>query len=136
MRKEYGFTLLEMMITVAIIGILAGIAAPIYRNYIERSYTTEGLTALSAYQLQMEQYYQDNGNYGGAGCGTNMPNTKHFNYNCTLSPQGYLITATANGGDNLTGYIYTVDNANNQSTVAFPKAQVPANCWLTRASGC
>ena len=55
-RKEQGFTLIELMIVVAIIGILAAIALPAYQNFIARSQVSEGLVAASAARTTISEF--------------------------------------------------------------------------------
>jgi type IV pilus assembly protein PilA len=55
MRNERGFTLIELMIVVAIIGILAAIAIPAYQNYTIRAKVTEGLSLASAAKIGVEE---------------------------------------------------------------------------------
>ncbi len=134
--KQAGMSLMELMVALSIAAILAAIAIPSYQNYVLRSYTTEAFNGLSSYHLQLQQFFQDNGNYGGGGCGVATPATRHFNYACALAGQGFTITATSNGVDNMNGYTFTINDANTQTTTAYPNGTVPANCWLTRAGGC
>ena len=58
MKKTQGFTLIELMIVVAIIGILAAIAIPAYQDYIKRSKVTELATSASACKVSVTEYYQ------------------------------------------------------------------------------
>ncbi len=60
---QKGFTLIELMIVIAIIGILAAIAIPAYQNYTIRAQVTEGLSLASGLKTDIEQYYSDSGNW-------------------------------------------------------------------------
>lgn len=57
MRLSQGFTLMELMITVAILAILAGIAIPMYSGYVQSGYQTECKNEVSAIKLAEEEYY-------------------------------------------------------------------------------
>jgi type IV pilus assembly protein PilA len=58
---EKGFTLIELMIVVAIIGILAAIAIPAYQNYTIRSQVTEGLSLADGWKTGISEFYAQNG---------------------------------------------------------------------------
>ena len=61
MRKQQGFTLIELMIVVAIIGILAAIAIPAYQDYTIRAQVSEGLNLAAGAKAAVTEYYQDQG---------------------------------------------------------------------------
>ncbi len=61
MKKQQGFTLLELMIVVAIIGILAAIAIPAYQDYTIRAQVSEGLNLSGGAKAAVTEYYQDRG---------------------------------------------------------------------------
>ena len=61
MKKQQGFTLIELMIVVAIIGILAAIAIPAYQDYTIRAQVSEGLNLAGGAKAAVTEYYQDRG---------------------------------------------------------------------------
>jgi type IV pilus assembly protein PilA len=65
MKKQQGFTLIELMIVVAIIGILAAIAIPAYQDYTIRAQVSEGLSLTGAAKAAVAEYYQDAGVWPG-----------------------------------------------------------------------
>lgn len=136
--REAGFTLIELMIAVAIVSILAAVAYPQYTSYVTRSRLAEATGTLSVARVRMEQYYQDNRNYGATACGVAAPTGDYFTYTCawgsTSSNQSYVLTATGKSSAGMAGYTFTVNQDNLQRTTAFTgAASVPVNCWLRRA---
>jgi type IV pilus assembly protein PilE len=137
MHRPHGFTLPEVLIVITILGLLAGIALPTYRGYIQRSTLTEAFDTLSAFRLRMDRAFNDNGNYGTAACAVNTPaTTANFSFACTLTNagQGYLLTATGSG--RMADYAFTVDDNGVRTTTKFAGTTGTANCWLTKAGAC
>jgi type IV pilus assembly protein PilE len=139
MRKvsSSGFTLIEVMVTVAILGILASIALPSYNAYVQRSKVPAALDGLQSYFARMEQRYQDTGNYAnGTACAMAVPTVNHFTVSCTLEASGQAFTATATGSGTMSGYTFTINHQGVRRTTAHPKGAPTANCWSTRGSTC
>ena len=147
-HRSQGFTLIEVMIVVAIIAILAAVAVPSYRDYIRRGQQAEAFNALASFRAKMEQYYQDNRKYGtGSTCASDstasswngFTATDRFSYACTITDttaqQAYSITATGSSGA-VNGDAYSIDQNGNRTTTHFKGASVSANCWLTKGSTC
>lgn len=142
-RQAAGFTLIEMMVVVAIIAILAAIAVPIYSTYITRSKLTDAQNNLSAVRVSMEQFYQDNRQYASTAspalCGVAMPaSSPYFSYSCALNAvPGYVITATGIPDTATANFAFTIDQNNDRGTTkANGWYTTPANCWVTSKGVC
>ena len=140
MQRPRGFTLIELMIAIAIVAILAAVAIPSYSEYIRRGRITEAVSALSGMRVKMEQFFQDNRTYIGAcAVGTVAPkpvDTSNFVYTCpTLTATAYTITATGQGG--LAGYSYSINESNVRSTVMTSPSTWPSTptCWVLKKDG-
>jgi type IV pilus assembly protein PilE len=144
-RTPRGFTLLELMIVLAIIGILAAIAIPFYNNYITRSKITEAVGALSDLRVRMEQYYQDNrfynadGSVGDTTCGNvTQAATTNFTFACVSANSGQSYVWTATGRSSMAGFTYTVNQVNARTTTIAapaPWSAVTQNCWILNEGG-
>lgn len=140
MKLQSGFTLIELMITLAIIGILASVALPAYQDYVIRGNLIEGTSALSDARIKMEQYFQDNRTYAGADLvvGPCPAATKNFSYTCSnLTAGTYTITAT--GLNSVSDFTFTIDQGNTKTTTEIKSdwGTAPMNCWVTKkGDGC
>jgi type IV pilus assembly protein PilE len=152
MQRYSGFTLIEMLITMAVIAILAAIALPSYTSYIMRSKITEATSNLLAMRTKLEQYYQDNRSYVGACApGTVAPlptfppdppgKLKYFTISCpTLTdgpPVAYIVRAAGITGTDLDGLTLEIDQANVRRTTAVPSGWTlpTTNCWTSKKGG-
>jgi len=135
-RAGAGFTLIELMVTVAIIAILAGVALPAYNNYVTRGRVPQATNNLSSMRVKLEQYYQDNRTYVGAcadGTIAPLPDADDFAYTCpTLSATAYTVQAAGQGS--MSDFTYTIDQDNNKATTELPTdwGSAPATCWIVK----
>lgn len=146
-RQQAGFSLMELMIAVAIIGVLLGIALPSYKDYVRRGAIPEATGAMSDYRIKMEQYYQDHRNYGTAECAdVDAPawsdfapaSARYFTYACKVTDKGqdFEIVATGKTKTPVDGHVYAV-SANGMATRVFKGADVTGrNCWLSSGDEC
>jgi len=89
-KMQKGFTLIELMIVVAIIGILAAIAIPAYQNYTIRAQVTEGLSLGDGWKTAIAEYY--------ANVGTMPPTTAALNGGAVASTGKYVTAVVVNKG--------------------------------------
>ncbi len=136
-RTQRGFTLIELMVVVAIVAILAAIAMPAYGWYLQRSRVPAALDGLSASYTRMEQRFQDTGSYAdGTACGITLPTVPNFTLSCTQSNSGQSFLLTATGAGPVDGYIYTIDQQGLRRTTAHPKGTPTADCWSSKGGIC
>ncbi len=140
MKRICGFSLIELLVAVAIVAILASIAIPGYRDYVTRGKLAEAYTNLASQRVKMEQFYQDTRTYNNA-CQPNTvapkpTDTVNFQYTCAIADQTYTITATGQASGGLNGFRFTVDQSNNRATPAVPSGWTSsANCWIKNKDG-
>ncbi len=140
-----GFTLIEVMVTVAIIAILASVALPAYTDYIMRGRVADATRALSARRAAMEQYFQDQRSYAAPAAGSNVvyPCANpvvvaggSFTIRCDVGdpPTATTYTITAMGQGPAADFGHSIDQNDTQLTIQLPKewGTPPATGWVLR----
>jgi len=148
MRKQQGFTLVEVLIVVSIVAILAAIAVPSYQNSVTKGRRTDAMAALQGLAQAMERHYMTTGAYTAAAASqadTGAPaifSTKspidgsQTFYNLTISaatPTTYTLTADPTNGQEGDGNITLTETGarawdkNNDTTYH----ATTENCWET-----
>lgn len=132
---QRGFTLVELMVVVAIIAILSSIAIPSYQDYVRRSRAANALGELSSWGARMEQSYYDNRNYGAGACSIAAPTVDKYAMACALTNDGQGFTLTATAQINNEG-VYSLSEGNQRGTSVFKGGSVTKTCWLVRGDEC
>ena len=124
--RQSGFTLVELIVVVAIVAILAAFAYPAFQDQIMKSRRSTALAALSDAASRQEQFFLDNKTYATTRGAINMPATT----------EGGYYTLNVNAPTPLTGYSLSAAPQGTQAsdscgTLTLTSAGVksPANCW-------
>lgn len=141
LRRAHGFTLIEVMITVAIVAILAAVALPSYRDYILRGQLANASNGLATVRAQMERHFQDNRTYATAGsfitpCASTDTAPRTFGtfvISCSGTPSGAEFILQAVGSDATDGFTFTINQRDVRATTAAPSGwNTCTNKWLLK----
>ena len=138
-QRARGFTLIEVLVVVAIVGILAAIALPSYADYVRRSKIIEATRGLSDFRTRMEQFFLDNRTYAG-GCAVAKPivqaNVRTFTFTCpTETVTTYVFTETGVAAEGMNNFLCNVDHTKGQATTNTHWGKTSGVCWVTRKDG-
>jgi type IV pilus assembly protein PilE len=135
------FSLVELMVVLAIVAVLAGIAWPSYASYVQRGRILEAVARLSEARARMAQYFLDQRSYVDAtgACGVAPPAPAAgdaFALTCAGTSATYTYTAAGTTGGSMAAFAYSIDETGLRSTPSLPPAWVKhADCWTIRADG-
>ena len=129
-RQMAGFTLIELMVVVAIIGILMAIAYPSYQEYVLRGNRSEGQAFLNDAAARQERYYAQNNTYADTAvklgyANNNSSNTKYTLAISNVSATTYTLTATPARTDSKCGNL----SLNQAGTKGETGSGTLADCW-------
>jgi type IV pilus assembly protein PilE len=127
-RRDAAFSLIELMVAIAIVAILATIAIPSYREHLRRGAVEEVTAALGSGKVVFEQFFLDNQTYQDAPC---PANAHDFAITCESDATSFSITGTGSGI--VQGFVYTIDEADARTTAGpWVAGGGTASCWITR----
>ncbi|MBM7456924.1 type IV pilus assembly protein PilE [Oceanisphaera litoralis] len=127
MQKSTGFTLIELMIVVAIVAILATVAYPSFTGYLLKSKRIEAIQSLYSMQLKQEDWRISHPAYTSSAADLISPTSNaHYSYSATVSGSSYTVTATAKGSQ-----LNDKEGATSCSplTLGRDNSKTPAACW-------
>lgn len=136
-QRQAGFTLIEIMIAVVVIGILTAIALPSYNGYMARARLSEAFTGLAGVQPRLEQHWSNTRSYAGFADIANQmpPASQNFTFSLTTATaSAYTVTATGRNG--AADFAFTIDQSGNRVTTSVPSGWTSSNnCWVDRKEG-
>lgn len=119
MQRRAGFTLIELMVTIAIVAILAAIAVPMFGEQMSKGRRSEAMSGLTDLQLREERWRSNNATYGTLAQLAVTPASDYYDFSVSAnSGTDVLLTATPKGGqsgDRCGNFLLRIDNDNNNA---------------------
>jgi type IV pilus assembly protein PilE len=136
-RTTSGFTLIELMIVVAVLGILGAIVVPAYGNYLMRARLAEAFTGLASVQTGAEEYWSNRHTYVDFDRDTPSrmpPDGENFTFGYSgATDSAYTVTAT--GRAKAAGFTYTIDQGGKRTSAGPAGWGSSSSCWIDRKGG-
>jgi type IV pilus assembly protein PilE len=144
--KQTGFTLVELMLTLAVLAIISSLSVVSYRQYVRRANRVDATSALLHLSAAQERYYLQHDEYATTGAeladsppdGLGIASTQQGLYDLAVAAAadgaavGYTATATASGGgsqrDDDDCQVFTIDQSGTRGASA-ASAEITARCW-------
>jgi type IV pilus assembly protein PilE len=122
--KNSGFTLIELIIVIVIVGILASIALPSYQDSVRKARRSDAKAALLENANFMERFYTENNTYTLGGTALSITSTNYYDLDPTTSGASYTLKATPTGSQ-------TSDSCGNLSitNTGLKSATGTGSCW-------
>ena len=128
-RRSEGFTLLEIMMAVALVAVLASIAIPSYQQYGRKAKRAEAIASLLNMQLQQEKWRANNNSYNATASQIGAPGSAYYSFSVTnAGASSYTLIAAAIAG---TSQVKDKQSGTSCSTLSIDQSgtRTPAVCW-------
>ena len=131
-QLKKGFSMIELLIALAIIGIITAVALPQYKDYVTRARLTDAFTGLAGVPPAAEQFWSNNRPFVGLPAPTATANFTFAVSGTTTS--AYTVTAT--GIAQAGGFVFTINQSGARATTSVPSGWTTnGTCWVDRKSG-